>query len=668
MTRTLRITPGHQLYLGADGIWRCHEPDGRVTRIPAPGTLMRRLPEALAGTTDPDLIDLLRALEERGILTRHDNASPLAGRVVHVIGDNPVADMTAALLQPHLKVERGPLDSVGGVDMVVACAGWLPDAEWQRLDRLCAGIPWHRCHAEGLTFRLGPCAIPGRTATYADTRARRLAAARSPHELLTLWERIGSGDHLAPEPWTATSGTVAGLLVDDVLALLSGQPVPSEGHQLVVGPSPARHPVLPLPRPGWSAAASPEQLVDPEFGLIRRLAREQSALTSCVLYRAYVSATDRFAPWTADRVATGTALDKAQARKSAIGQAVERYCGNAVPDDLRRARHADLGTEAIDPETLALYAPRQHAAPGFPFTPLTPDLEIAWATGRDLAGGADVMVPASLVYLNDERPPHTNARIGAGLAAGINRERAERSALEELFERDAVTLWWLRGERATHLPTPRGLTGAVTEATGRGIVVTFLAVPSEFGVPVVGAFLEDRARRIVAFGTACRSGPEPAAAKAFAEAAVSYTTSLALLDGDGPLWRTTDHPYRPFRADRTYRDAFHDDWRDLTDPKLHPQLFLDPRMQGPSLDRLRHPRPGPPPAAVDPRGYLARLTGAGLRAISVDVTTPDVRATGLHVVRVVVPGLYATAPAAFPFLGGSRLGTTEPVLDPLPLA
>ncbi|MEV0616405.1 YcaO-like family protein [Nonomuraea sp. NPDC050404] len=666
MTRPLRIAPGHQLCPGADGVWRCHEPDGRVTRILTSDALMRRLPRALAGTIpiDDDLADLLRALERRGILLPAATAEPLTGRVVHVTGGSPIADLTAALLEPQVKVVRGPLESIDGVDMVVACADWLPDAEWRRIDRLCAGLPWHRCHADGLTYRVGPCTIPGRTATYADTRARRLAAARLPEELLSLWER---DDVITGEPAGASKGVVAGLLADDVLEVLAGRPAPSEGHQLVVGATVTRRPVLPLPRPGWARAATPEQLVDSEYGLITRVARGDSALDSCVVYRAYVSATGRFAPWKADRVAGGAAFDKNQARKAAIGEAVERYCGNAVPADLPRARHADLTAQALDPDSFALYAPHQYAAPGFPFTPLTRDLEVEWVGGRDLVSGEDVLVPAPLVYLNHARPPHTNLHANAGIAAGSDRARAERSALEELFERDAVTLWWLRGEQAVRFE-PHGLDGPVEEARQRGLSVTFLAIGSEFGVPVAGAFLEDRDRQIVAFGTACRADPEAAAAKAFTEAVVSYTMSLGLLDGDAPVWRTSDHPYRPFRADRSYRDAFRPDWHDLTDLELNLQLFLDPRMQGPPLDRLRHPLPGPRPVAVAPDGYLARLSGAGVRAVSVDLTTPDVRATGLRVVRVVAPGLYGNAPAAFPFLGGSRLATKEPNPYPLPFA
>ncbi|WP_322752535.1 hypothetical protein [Frankia sp. Cas3] len=77
--------------------------------------------------------------------------------------------------------------------------------------------------------------------------------------------------------------------------------------------------------------------------------------------------------------------------------------------------------------------------------------------------------------------------------------------------------------------------------------------------------------------------------------------------------------------------------------------------------------------------YLDILAKRNLRAVSVDVTTSDVRAAGLAVVRVIVPGLYCNPPAAFPYLGGDRLYTvptelgwvtenlTEDTLYPYPI-
>jgi ribosomal protein S12 methylthiotransferase accessory factor len=59
--------------------------------------------------------------------------------------------------------------------------------------------------------------------------------------------------------------------------------------------------------------------------------------------------------------------------------------------------------------------------------------------------------------------------------------------------------------------------------------------------------------------------------------------------------------------------------------------------------------------------YVEHIESAGLKVYAVDLTTTDIAMAGLRVARVLVPGLYCNAPAAFPLLGGYRL-YTEPVL------
>jgi ribosomal protein S12 methylthiotransferase accessory factor len=79
---------------------------------------------------------------------------------------------------------------------------------------------------------------------------------------------------------------------------------------------------------------------------------------------------------------------------------------------------------------------------------------------------------------------------------------------------------------------------------------------------------------------------------------------------------------------------------------------LDDRLAGGAEVALDQIAANAPSSSGDCVRLLARH---GLRAIAVDVTTPDIRSQGWFVMRVVVPGLYANAPAAFPLLGGSRL-------------
>jgi ribosomal protein S12 methylthiotransferase accessory factor len=429
-------------------------------------------------------------------------------------------------------------------------------------------------------------------------------------------------------------------------------------------------------------SAMGERLVDPRTGLIKhveRHARVPGSPRSYVVYGARVAATNRFAPWLADRFSCGESLvDDAVARAAAIGEAVERYCGSAVPGELLTASFDALrrtGRRALDPLELCLYSSRQHATPGFPFVPLTRELEIAWVPARDLITGEEELVPASLVYLNyysavhaDE--PHTNLHVFGGIAAGPTAGRAERSALEELFERDATTIWWMSGTQASRIDDAEdpALGCLLAEPQAAGLDVSLLTIPSPFGVPVIGAFLEDAERSLVGFGVACRAAGHGAAGKALTEAMQMHSLALELLDPDSSHWTMVragllgPAPHKSYRADRAYRVAFRDDWRDATDLLANAQIYLDPCMHGEPLRRLRPPvattrmRDLP---AIDERdareAYLARLSARGLRALAVDLTTSDVLAAGLRVVRIVVPGLYGNAPAAFPLLGGRRL-------------
>jgi ribosomal protein S12 methylthiotransferase accessory factor len=299
--------------------------------------------------------------------------------------------------------------------------------------------------------------------------------------------------------------------------------------------------------------------------------------------------------------------------------------------------------------------------------------------GLDLGegpGGEAVLVPASLVYLDFYTGPRaahppTNALQYAGIAAGPTPVDAVRSGLEELFERDATALWWATGAPATRITAAEQVTGRLDDPEAGTRTVRLWLLPSPVDAPVVAAFVEDHARRMVAFGTACRADPVAAATKAVVEAFAVLAITMDLADPGSDTWRAVEsgdiprHLYRPFRADRGYRDAFAPDWRNLTDLPPVAQLYLDPRMHGAPLDRLRDDDtpavaladvPAIPGTGEDVcREYLRRLHAAGLDAVGVDLTTGDVRAAGLHVVRVVVPGLLNNAAAAFPLLGGERL-------------
>lgn len=439
-------------------------------------------------------------------------------------------------------------------------------------------------------------------------------------------------------------------------------------------PLPAHFPVVPHP-----------EIVDARTGIVRSLRAADvppSFPPQFDLVTATLSDTTRFAPWAADPAGAGHGFaDPDAVLGAAVGEAVERYCGNAVPDDLPTGTARDLraaGHDVVDLDSLALYSAAQHADPTFPAARLHDDLVVEWARARDARTGEGVLVPASLVW-----PAHVTARadrtdgaptntvVQAGLAAGPTRDRALAAGLREVVERDAMTLSWYGERGVRHIDTPRWLTEFSRGPRG-DLETRYLHLHQEFGLPVLACLVRDRSTGYLSLGTGAADDPVDAALKSFSEA---LQLQLVLRDHDDPttaLAQAGDapgSPLAPWRADRGYADSYRRDRRDVVDYACHLQLHLDPRVQREFEDRLARLDRGSVALGevrADGPGPAAALDRSGFRRLEVDLTTDDVRACGLHVVRVLVPGLYSNAPVGLPFLGGTRLGLDVVTTVPLP--
>lgn len=238
------IAPGHQVFRGLDGGWRYATPDEEFVRVDGPDEVLAMLADP-PHDPGPRFAQLVGALTDRGVLVADVAdvaAAPPVARV-RVEGNGPIADRVRELIGAAVDAEP---------EVVVSVAGWVPDEEWRARDIELReqGVAWHRVHAEGTGLVLGPFSVPGATASYRDTRGRRLAAAPVPDELLGLWAHLAGPTAAPPPPVPApTAAVAAGLVAADVLAHVRGAPIPSAGYQLVLAEdlTITRHPVLPLP-------------------------------------------------------------------------------------------------------------------------------------------------------------------------------------------------------------------------------------------------------------------------------------------------------------------------------------------------------------------------------------------------------------------------------------
>ena len=156
-----------------------------------------------------------------------------------------------------------------------------------------------------------------------------------------------------------------------------------------------------------------------------------------------------------DKVCAGKGRSAAQARTSALCEAIERYSGVWQGDEARiRATSSELGSRAVSLSALTNFSDTQyrdatHITEGAASRRLAPprldgDVAIDWTPAWSLSRGERRYVPASYCYA--ETPEESGAAYfdpcGNGAAAGTCIEEAVLQGLLELVERDAVAIWW----------------------------------------------------------------------------------------------------------------------------------------------------------------------------------------------------------------------------------
>lgn len=425
------------------------------------------------------------------------------------------------------------------------------------------------------------------------------------------------------------------------------------------------------------ATLSAEALVDAEAGIIRSVREVPHPIGAPDRYLALTaSVADAriLGEWPADRVSLGTSFgDPAQARIAAIGEGVERYCGNWLPDELPRGElrvstadelRAD-GESVIDESDLPRFADWQLARPGFAYQRLLPSTPTLWARCDEIDGGS-VWVPDSLVHLNWRQSrfralPRTHHLNYAGIATGAGFDDARDRGVIEVIERDALEVWW-HLDGPTFGIDPATVPGLLDDLQGSSLRVWLVAMPSEFA-PAIGALVHDEERGLYAAGFSASLDPARAARKAVLEAVHTWIYTQGCTTDDGWVFRAVAAGLMAkgltldFRPHADYLAAAGPQFENVIDLGAHVQVWLDPSVHD-EARRFQSPAQGVRPlSAVDPvtiDEVYGRLRDRGHRVLTRDLTTSDVRRTDLRVVRSIVTGLVPNAPAAFSYLGMPR--------------
>jgi ribosomal protein S12 methylthiotransferase accessory factor len=358
---------------------------------------------------------------------------------------------------------------------------------------------------------------------------------------------------------------------------------------------------------------------------------------------------------TRDSTAGGFARTRESAHAACVAEALERYAASIARAPLRSA--AELtGRRLLRPAEFALFSGEQRARPGFAW-PAIDEPAVRYVEVFSLADNAPAWAPQELVMLGSRVDPAIAPSTSTGLAAHPDPLRALESAVEELLERDALTVTWLGSLGGRELALPAAYTDPVIERGGEVRAFDLTQAWNPHPVVAVCGFLPLRGQQRFALGAACRGDHARALDKAWLEFLQGTVFAGYYCNEHPELVFRSPSEVRDFPQHGAYYTRVPGDWAKL-----------------PLLGRARPfgalPSSAPAIAPSEALDRLQRaLATAGIRVFYRNLTLPDVADAGLTVVRALSPELSLLhGDEQAPFLGGRTRDTRwrYPDLEPGP--
>ena len=317
---------------------------------------------------------------------------------------------------------------------------------------------------------------------------------------------------------------------------------------------------------------------------------------------------------------SGVGVSLQEAFQGCIGEGIEYLSQLQTGNDV-------LETSGERDPAAALGPSGQGFIAAFAAHRLRPDAGLSWHRATRLSDRCEVLLPADLCL---RRPPAQQEvkppfPLSTGSAAGRSWDAAALHGMLELIERDAASLWWQGGNRATSIPP-----GDEAQTTADALLVRLrqgtsarrswlLDITTDIGVPCVAA-VSCRADGFgFAVGLAARPTLEAAARAAIlemcqGELAHAVVETKLRERGEGAL---------------NARDRIHRRAATMLDADRC--LLLQPRPE-----RSRHLAIGTTDPGAVLRLIVERLAQFGIEAFGLDLTRPQF---AVPVARVIAPGL-----------------------------
>jgi ribosomal protein S12 methylthiotransferase accessory factor len=345
--------------------------------------------------------------------------------------------------------------------------------------------------------------------------------------------------------------------------------------------------------------------------------------------------------------------DGRKAEALALMEGIERLfvLEHSDPRRVVSASYRAVAGCALDPTTFPLYAADQYAQRGFGLSKFDPGESIDWIWGIRISDSEPVLVPMDLVF--GRRPgPRIFRANSNGAACHSSFHHAVLGGIYETIERDSLMVVWMN---RLSLPVLNGSGGATKTAGVRRdfealfLKLTCVDITTDLDIPVTLGVLTDKLNPDFFL--------------------VNPVASLSRQKLDRKLDREITQFCRPYLSDNrcyTNRVSASSEPKSVRNFPDHLKFYQNREkirrarflMAGPNRNegtRLADTRE-PGDIQEELNMVLDRLSRRGYQVIVVNCSVPMIRDLGLHVVKVLIPGLQPLhAGHRYAALGGERL-------------
>lgn len=399
--------------------------------------------------------------------------------------------------------------------------------------------------------------------------------------------------------------------------------------------------------------------VDDTFGIVNSVVTQQSPENQFkVFYNYSISSNLSFVSPNINIINNGGAGYNLQSSwNSAVGESLERYAAsNLDKNRLIFGSYKQFGQKACDPSKFQLFSDAQYESDKFPYSRFNENSNINWIKGISWLTKKPFLVPAAMVYLPykaSEGEDRITPSISTGLAAAPTFKEAILRGIYEVIERDAFSLSWLCKISPIKIKNIEEFLPDFWRVMPRkNYVYNFYELTLDINIPVAFVTIDGTSPSDpnLTIGGASRLSLSEALKKSALEAVQGRPYIKSLLE----FYKSWNCNTGFSNVDNFQKHAI----LYSKYPELRNQIDYLIGNKSDNIYRERNYEPAPSQISYDTElDYcLSEIEKSGYDVIVVDLTTTDLRQIGVHVARVLIPGLHGLHGShKFRFLGGNRL-------------